>query len=195
MQPSPVCLDGMRSFTVLNLHNGMIMTTIDNLFFFNLCMSDVFDKCPTDTSARTCINKSILRTGIESILAINKFGMENHIALLTLCFQVGQTIPVNEIFGTGNCRSGSGGRQIIRVIVIMTFGTEHTVNPSVFMLSKTHVIDIGSRNNIFRHRYRFIPKTKIIYTVRTLSYRKERFTVSPLNTNHKHILISPFDCT
>ena len=60
---------------------------------------------------------------------------------------------------------------------------------------ESHIIDVGSRNNILRHGDRLIPETEVVNTIRTLCYGKETLAVSTLNTNNEEILTIPLDGT
>mgnify|MGYP003301875780 CR=1 FL=1 len=50
----------------------------------------------------TCIDESILWTGIERILAIDELRVENNITLLRVGLEVIQSLPVDEVVGTGD---------------------------------------------------------------------------------------------
>ena len=86
----------------------MIITLVDDAFVLHFGMGDVIDQRPSDSSAATGINESVLRTGIKRILAVYKFRMQHHIALLALALQIGQTLPRLEVLGTGNGRCSRG---------------------------------------------------------------------------------------
>ena len=185
----------MRTLTVLHLLDGMIVTGIDDLLFLDFGMSDIINKSPTDTTTRTCIDETILWTGIESILAINEFRMENHIALLALGLQVRKTLPVYQVLGTGDGCCSCSSTEVARLIIIMTLCTEHTIDVTILMSCESHIIDVGSRNNILRHGNRLIPETEVVNTIRTLCYGKEALAVSTLYTNNEEILTIPLDGT
>ena len=158
-------------------------------------MCDVIYQCPTDTTTRTCIDESILWTGIESILAIYKLWMKNHIALLTLGLQVWKTLPVYQVLGTCNSCSSSSSTQVARLVIIVALSTEHAIDITILMSGESHIIDIGSRNHILWHGDRLIPETEVIYTVRTLSYSEEALAVGTLHTYNEEILAVPLDGT
>ena len=94
MQPSFRSLDGMRTFTILHLLDGVIVAPVDNLLFLHLGMGYVVHQRPADTTTAAGINKAILRTGIEGIFAIYKLRVQHYVALLALGLQVGQAFPV-----------------------------------------------------------------------------------------------------
>ena len=195
MQPALISLDRMRTLTVLHLLDGVIVTGIDDLLFLDFGMSDIINKSPTDTTTRTCIDETILWTGIESILAINKLRMENHIALLALGLQIRKTLPVYQVLGTGDGCCSSSSTEVTRLIIIMTLSTEHAIDVAILMSCESHIIDVGSRNNILRHGDRLIPETEVVNTIRTLCYGKEALAVSTLYTNNEEILTIPLDGT
>ena len=172
----------------------MVITPVDYRLFLYFRTSNIIYQGPTDTTATSGIYKTVLRTGIQRILSIHKFRMKNHIPLLASCFQIRQTLPSLQILGAGNsCRSGSRGKISRRCRIIMTFSTENTINPSVFMSRQAHIINICRRNNVLRHSHGIIPKTEIIYAVRTFSHCEERFTIRSFNTHHQQIFTIPFD--
>ena len=85
----------------------------------------------------------------------------------------------------------------------MTLSTEHTIDPAVFVLRNTHVIDISGRiyssfrrvGRSFWHGDGLWPETEVVHSVRTLSYSKERLSVGSLHTDDEHILAIPFHGT
>ena len=174
----------------------MIIAVIYNLLFFHLRTCHVIYQCPADATATTGVDKAILRTGIEGVFPIYKLRMKNDIALLALRLQIRQAFPIFQIFGTrDSCRRRSCRQVSRRCIVIMALRTKDTINPTVFMSSKTHIINICCGNQILRHRNGIVPETEIINTIRTLGYSKERFTVCPFHTHHHQVLPIPFDST
>ena len=83
MQPATVGLDGVRALAILHLHDGVVVAGVDNPLLGDLGMGDVIDECPADAATRPGVDETVLRTGVESILAIDELGVEHHIALLT----------------------------------------------------------------------------------------------------------------
>ena len=162
VQPALGGLDGMRALTILHLGDGVVFAFVDNLLFLDFSMGDVVDQCPANAATRTRIDKAILRTGIEGILAIHKFRVQHDVALLRLCLQVGQAVPRLQVLGTcntGRCRCGT---EIARLRVVVALSTEDTINPAVFMGGETHVVDIRSRNDIVGHGDGLIPETEVV---------------------------------
>ena len=88
---------GVWAFAVLHLHDGVVMACIDNFLLLHLGIGDIIDECPSYAATRASVDESILRTGVESILAIHKLGVEHHTALLTLGLEVWQTLPCLEV--------------------------------------------------------------------------------------------------
>ena len=72
----------MRTFAILHFLDGMIIALIDDLLFVHYGIGDIVNESPADASAAACVDESVLWTSIESILAIDKFRVEHHIALL-----------------------------------------------------------------------------------------------------------------
>ena len=156
-------------------------------------MCHVIYQSPADATAAAGVDEAILRTGIESIFPIDELRMEHHVTLLRLRLQVGQPVPRLEVFSAGNTSSGSGCREIAGLFVIMTLGTEYTVNPAVFMLCDAHVVDVRGRNHVFGHRDWFIPEAEVIDTVRAFGHGKERLTVGALHTAYQQVTAIQFD--
>ena len=71
---------------VLHFHDGVIVAQVDDLLFLHLSVLDVVDKCPADTTAGASVDKSVLWTCVESILAVDKLRMQYDVALLALGF-------------------------------------------------------------------------------------------------------------
>ena len=88
VQPSLGGLDGVWPLAILHLGDGVIFALVDDGFFLDLSVGDVIHQCPADTSAATSIDKTILRTGIESVFSVYELRVQHHVSLLTLCFQV-----------------------------------------------------------------------------------------------------------
>ena len=187
MKPPLWCLNWSRTFTILHLHNRVIVAWIDNDFFLNFGMCDVFHQSPSDATTRTCVDETILWTGVESIHAIHELRMQDNVSLLTFRYKVGQTLPRFQIFGACNTSSGSGSTEIAGLRIVMTLGTEDTIYPSILVLSKAHVIDIGSRNCCFGHCYGFGPETEIIDSIWTFSNGKERLTIGTFHPANQQI--------
>ena len=82
VEPALRRADGVRTFAVLHFHDGVVVAGIDDAFLADLGMRDVVDQCPSDASAGTGIDESVLRTGVEGVLSVDEFGVEHHVALL-----------------------------------------------------------------------------------------------------------------
>ena len=173
MQPSTVCFDRMRTFSVFHFHDGMIVSGIDDGLFFHFGMLDVVNESPADATARTSIYESVLRTCIEGILAIHKLRMEHHIALLRTGLEIWQAIPCLEVLCACYACCGSGCREVSGLRVVMTLCTKHTIYPSVLVLGEAHVIDIGGWYHILGHGDGLIPEAEIVDTIGRLSYCKK----------------------
>ena len=115
MQPALRGLDGVRTLSILHLGNGVVFALIDNLLFLDLGVGNVIDESPADTTARTCIDETILRTGIEGIFTIYKLWMEHHVTLLRLGLQIGQAIPGLQVLRAGDGSRSRGSREIARL--------------------------------------------------------------------------------
>ena len=192
MQPSLWCLDGVWTLTILYLSNSVILAFVDNCLFFYLCFCNIVYQCPSNTATATSVDKAILRTGVESILSVNELRMQNNVTLLTLGFQVGQTIPCLKVLCAGDTGSCGCRTQVTGLRVVMTLGTEHSVNPTIFVLGYTHIVNVCCRHNIIGHGYWFIPETEVIYAVRTLGHSEIALTVGSFHTHNQQIFALPF---
>ena len=121
--------------------------------------------------------------------------MKHHITLLALGFQVWQTFPVDQIFGTCDGSRSSSSAKVAGLSIVVTLGTEYAIYPSILMGGKTHIVDIGSGNHIFRHRDRLIPETEVIHTIGTFCHSEEALAVCTFHANYQQILAIPFDGT
>ena len=74
----------MWSFTVLHLHDGVVVAQVYNFLFLNLGVLNVVDKSPADAAAGACVNESVLWTCVESVLPVNEFRVQDDVALLAL---------------------------------------------------------------------------------------------------------------
>ena len=79
------------------------------------------------------------------------------------------------------------------MVLVLPLNTEDPVDPSVLMGSETHVVDVGGRVAIFRHRYRTGPETEVVHSVRALGHSEERFPVGALNPDEQDVFISKLD--
>ena len=195
MEPAFGSLDGVWPLTVLHLHNGMVVAGVDNLLFLDLGIRDVVNKSPTNATSVASVDESILRTGVEGILAIDKFGMQHHIALLALRLQIVKPLPVHQVLGACNGSRRCGGTEVTGVRVVVALCAEHAVDPPILMSSEAHIIDIGGRKDIVGHSDGLWPETEMVDTVGTLGHCEETLAVGPLNTYDKHIFAIPFDGT
>ncbi len=73
---------GGRAFAVLKLFDGVVMAEVDDLFPGDGKLVHTLCQGPAYTASAAGIDKSILRTGVEGVLAFYEFGMENYIPLL-----------------------------------------------------------------------------------------------------------------
>ena len=109
MQPPLGSFDGMRAFPVFHLLDGMIDALVEYLLFAgDFRMADIIDEGEADTSAVAGVDERILRTGVESIFAINKFRMKHNVALLRGTFQIRKAFPVHHVFGARDSARSCG---------------------------------------------------------------------------------------
>lgn len=60
------------------------------------------------------------------------------------------------------------------------------------MLRQTHVVDVGSGNNILRHGDGLVPEAEVDYAIRTFGHSKEALAVGSFYTGHDNELAIPF---
>ena len=76
-------LDRNSACTVLDLCDSVVLSGRNNNF---LCADyrivDILAQTEAYTAAGACLNEIVLRTCIESILSVNKFGVKNYVSLL-----------------------------------------------------------------------------------------------------------------
>ena len=61
------------------------------------------------------------------------------------------------------------------------------------MLRDAHVVDIGGRDDVFRHRDGFVPEAEAVDAVGTLCYGEERLAVGTFHTTHQQVSSVEFD--
>ena len=66
----------------------MIVAFIDNQFRENPGISHVVYKCPAYATTAACCDKSILRTSVQGVFAIDKLWMQDNVALLAPGLQI-----------------------------------------------------------------------------------------------------------
>ena len=64
MKPSFGCLDRMRALAVLHLFNRMIDSLVDDALLAEYSIRDIVYESPTDSTAVSGVDESVLRTGI-----------------------------------------------------------------------------------------------------------------------------------
>ena len=157
-------------------------------------MRDVVNQCPADSSSASGIDESVLRTGVEGVFAVYKFGMKHDVTLLALRFQVGQAFPCLQVFGAGDACSGCSRREVAcRSIVVMAFGTKYAVYPTVFVGGEAHVVDVGGGDDVIGHRYGVVPKAEVVYPVGAFRYGEERLAVGTFHAGYEQVFAVPFN--
>ena len=156
----------MRTFAILYLVDGVILTTKDNALVTHFGMSDVIHQRPANASSLSSINETILRTRVKGIFSINELGMKHDVTLLAECREVLQSLPMNKILGACNTGLGSSCRGVERLCLVMALYTKNAIYPTILMLCYTHVIDVGGwRVVTVRHGDRFIPEAPLVDAV------------------------------
>ena len=135
MQPTLRRFDGMWPFTVLHFHDGVVVARVDNGFFVYLGVGYIVYQCPADAASRTRIDKAVLWSGVKGVLAIYELWVQNNVALLTPCFEVGQPFPRFQVACACYSGRGRGCREVGGLAVVVAFGTKHTVDVTIFVAS------------------------------------------------------------
>ena len=85
----------------------MVGLVIDNDFLLAPSLGHVIAQTPADTTAGADRDKPILRTGVERVLAVDKFRVQHHIALLAgVGDQVRQAFPGDQVLCAGDAALG-----------------------------------------------------------------------------------------
>ena len=186
----------MRSFAVLHFLDGVVEAFLDDGFLLHLGMSDVVDECPTDATAAACVDESVLWTRVEGVFAIHELWVKHYVALLAASFQVGQTFPVDEVLGAGDASRCCGSTEVAsRSGVVVTLCTEDAINPSVFVLRDSHVVDVRGRHYVVGHGDGIVPEAEIVDAVLTFCHGKEGLAVGSFHTNHQEVFPVQLDGT
>ena len=186
----------MRTFAILGLLDCVIVAMVDDLLISNDHMLHAVHESPAYSTTVSGIYESVLRTCVEGIFTIHELRMKNHVALLRSRFHIRKALPVDKVLGASNTGSGNCRRKVTwSRSGILALYAEDTIDPTVLMCSQTHIIYICRRFTIFRHSDRTLPESEVIHSVRALCHRKERLSVSTLDTNYKDIFSIPFDCS
>ena len=110
VQPAQVCLYRRGPQSVLPFIHCMIDPGIDDGLMIYLGVGDGIRE--TEAYASTCAgaDKAVLRAGVECIFPVYEFRVKDHVALLwATCLQIGQSFPLNEVFGPGDAALCDGG--------------------------------------------------------------------------------------
>ena len=193
VQPAPVCLDGVRTFSVLHFLDGVIMTEIDDLLFLDDGFFHAVHQSPANAASVTGIDEAVLRAGVQGILAVYELGVQHHVALLAGTLDIRQALPVHQILGAGHAGGSRSGREVSFCVVVLALHAENAVNPAVLVGGKAHIIHIGSGLSPLGHRDGTRPEGEIVHAVGTFGHGKERLAVGSFYTHHQHILVFPLD--
>ena len=157
-------------------------------------MRNVVDERPADAAAVAGLDETLLRTGIERVLAVDEFGVQHRVALLVAALQVRQAFPVHEVFRTGYAGRSHGRREIARTgCGVLALDAENTVDPAVFVSRQTHVVNIGRRFAVLGHRHGVVPETEVVDAVRRFGHGEKRFAVGALHSCHDQVAAVELD--
>ena len=110
--------------------------------------------------------------------------------------EVFESLPMHKILGASDTGCSRSSRGVKGFGFIMTLDAEDAVDPAVFMLRQTHVIDVSSRGIIsIGHSNGFVPETPSVDTVIGLCDREKRLAVSPLHTRYDSVFAVELDGT
>ena len=120
VQPALFPADRYRTFTVLGFRDLMVSAAAQDLFLINDGAGDIFGQPKADAAARAGIYKAVHGPRVKGIFAIHKFRMQDHIPLLgrTLCHQIGQALPVPQVFCPDDSRCRHSRGQIVHTGVL-----------------------------------------------------------------------------
>ena len=69
--------------------------------------------------------------------------MQHDVALLGLGAEIGQTLPIDEVFCAGDTTGSGSCAEVAWLTVVMTFYAEEPIDPTILMSGETHIIDVG----------------------------------------------------
>ena len=173
----------------------MVAACVYYLLFGYFNIGHVVNQSPSDAASAAGVYEAVLRPCVERIFPVDKLRVQNHVALLALRLDVGQPVPCLQVFCArhGGCRRG-GGKVAGRGCVVMSFGAEYAVYPSVLMFGKAHVVYVRGRDDVVGHGYGIVPEAEVVNSVGAFGHRKERLSVSSLHTDDQEILAVELDC-
>ena len=91
-------LDRRRSQPVLDFFDGVIHAIVDDQFVIDDRRVHGIRQSPSDSAARTRLDESVLRAGVEGVFPVVEFRVENNIPLLGgFCLEIGQALPRPQI--------------------------------------------------------------------------------------------------
>ena len=185
----------MRALAVLHFLYGMVVTALDDfLILDNGVVHGAYER-PANTAAGAGVNETVLRAGVQRILAIHKFRMQHHVTLLGGGFDVRKPFPVHKVPGTGHACGGRCRGEVSFRIVVLALYTEDAVNPAVLMGREAHVIHVGGWLSPLRHGDGAGPETEVVYAVGALSNGEEGLAIVAFHTGNNNIFVFPLDCT
>src|SRR5512133_1837199 len=153
----------------------MVFLGINNDLFVYNCIFNSITNPIAYTPTLTCVNKAILWPGIKSIFPIDELRMKHYVTLLRgRGFQVRQTFPLFQVFGTCYAALCNGRRLIsFNCCGVLAFSTKYTIDPSIFVLHQAHIIDITIWLLVRRHIDWIIPKPESVTPTITFSNCKK----------------------
>jgi len=133
----------------------------------------MLDESPQPMPPPCRLDEIVLRARVERVLAIDKLGVQHHVALLRrLRFQVGEALPDLQSLVRTMPHCATAEEVSRRASWVFAFGAEEAVDIAVFMLHQAHVVDIrvgvavsgsrtgSSRNESCPRRWGFRPRRK-----------------------------------
>ena len=72
----------MRAFAVLYFLDSVVVARVYNNLMVDNSVGYVVDKRPAYAAAAAGVDKAVLRASVKGILAVDKLGVQHHVALL-----------------------------------------------------------------------------------------------------------------
>src|SRR5690606_1385383 len=179
MQPSLFRTNGRRTLAVFDLIDRVVDFGVDDFFVVYFGVGDAVAESPAYTAAGARFDETVLWSGIECVLPLHEFRVQDDVALLPrVGFQVGQALPRNEVLRPGD----AGLRHRRRGVTwwrlgILALGAKDAVDPPVFVAGEAHVVDVHVGVFGLGHHDRIIPETEVVDAVWAFGNGEEGFPI------------------
>ena len=194
MNPALLRPDRHRAFPVFRLGDLMVAPAAQDLLLVDDRMGDIVAEAEADASARSGVDETVHRPGVEGVPSVHEFRMKHHVPLLgrVLRHQIRETFPVHQVLrpdDTGRCdRRGK-----IRIGAVLALGAEDAVDPPVLMLCQSHIIDVRFFRTGILELNRVVAETEAVDTVVRLGDTEKRFPVVALDPGCEAVFPAEFN--